>query len=185
MARLFATASFPWWIAGGVALELAVGKTIRSHGDMDVLILRADHLAVRERLAAWDCWAVDPPGSLRSWPVGERLDSSVHDVWCRYARNDNWRVQLMIDERDVGEWVSRRDRRVRAPLDAITRTTPTGIRYVAPHLQLFYKAKNPRSKDVFDLEAVLASGIDLNVAWLSQAIRSCYGVQHPWLERLI
>ena len=184
VTRLFANASFPWWIAGGYALELAVAKSIRSHSDIDVLVLRRDHLAARALLKAWDCWAADPPGTLRKWPEGEELASTVHDVWCRETQDDPWRIQLMIDESDGNDWVSRRNRQIRAPLEDITRTTSTGVRYIAPHIQLFYKAKNVREKDEIDFDAVVTEGVDMDVPWLRRAILKCHGDQHPWLNRL-
>ncbi|MFF9097395.1 nucleotidyltransferase domain-containing protein [Streptomyces sp. NPDC014802] len=32
---MFAGADFPWWIAGGYAIELAVGRELRPHGDLE------------------------------------------------------------------------------------------------------------------------------------------------------
>jgi hypothetical protein len=32
----------PWWIAGGFAIELAIGRPVRDHGDIDVLVLRQE-----------------------------------------------------------------------------------------------------------------------------------------------
>ncbi len=61
IARIMAPATFPWWIAGGHAIDHAVGRQVRSHADIDVLILRADHVAARTLLSDWDCWAADPP----------------------------------------------------------------------------------------------------------------------------
>ena len=28
--------AFPWWIAGGWAIDLALGRSTRAHGDVDV-----------------------------------------------------------------------------------------------------------------------------------------------------
>ena len=164
-------------------MELAVGHVIRKHSDIDVLFLRRDHLAVRELLIACDCWAADPPGKLRKWPMGERLGDDVHDIWCRTASQDDWRIQLMLDESDGSDWVSRRDNGIRAPIQDIARTTSTGVRYLAPHIQLYYKAKNLRDKDEVDFDAVLGSGISVDKSWLRNAISRSYGAQHPWLER--
>ncbi|WP_232836957.1 nucleotidyltransferase domain-containing protein [Lentzea terrae] len=36
-----------WWVAGGYAIELAVGRPLRPHSDIDVLLLRRDQLAVQ------------------------------------------------------------------------------------------------------------------------------------------
>ena len=183
---LFVEASFPVWIAGGIGLELALGQTIREyHSDIDVFLLRRDHLEARQLLADWDCWAADPPGSLRPWPVGQVLSTTVHDIWCRRSPDGAWQLQLMIDEVDAcGNWVSRRDCDICAPIDEITGTTGSGIDYLAPHIQLYYKAKNPREKDQIDFEAIIDSGISVNTNWLRRAISHSYGAMHPWLKRL-
>ena len=184
VACLFSDAEFPWWIAGGVALELAVGRVIRRHGDIDVLILRPDHVEARQLLAEWDCWAADPPGKLTPWDLGSALGTHVHDVWCRQQPNDDWRVQLMLDETVGRLWVSRRDSEVRARIRSLTRTTADGVRSLAPHVQLYYKAKSPSEKDEIDFKAVVESGVAMDAGWLQWAISHSYGAGHPWLAAL-
>jgi hypothetical protein len=74
----------PWWcVAGGHAIELAVGRRLRPHSDIDVLLLRRDQLAAQHALAGWEWWAADPQGALLPWQRGEILLDGVHDVWCR------------------------------------------------------------------------------------------------------
>ncbi|MFC7466871.1 nucleotidyltransferase domain-containing protein [Actinomadura keratinilytica] len=67
VASLFSPLCEPWWIAGGYAVELAVGRAFRAHADIDVLLLREDQLAAQRALAGWEWWAADPPGALRPW----------------------------------------------------------------------------------------------------------------------
>ncbi|WP_240634772.1 MULTISPECIES: hypothetical protein [Streptomyces] len=110
--------SFTWWVAGGIAIELAVGHRIRSRGDIDVL-LRRDQLVAQQILAGW---AVDPPGSLRPWAPGEVLPVGVHDIWCRPGPDEPWRIQVMLDNSRGHEWVSRRDHRVRRPISTLGMT---------------------------------------------------------------
>ncbi|MFD2355087.1 nucleotidyltransferase domain-containing protein [Nonomuraea ferruginea] len=43
VAALLATAPLPWWIGGGHAIEPAVGHAYRTHGDVDLGLLRRDH----------------------------------------------------------------------------------------------------------------------------------------------
>jgi hypothetical protein len=83
LARLLAGASFPWWVAGGWAIDLFVGHQTRPHDDLDVLVLRRDQLAVQHALRGWDLHAADPPGTLRPWRPGETLGAGIHDIWCR------------------------------------------------------------------------------------------------------
>ncbi|MFI6709860.1 nucleotidyltransferase domain-containing protein [Nonomuraea sp. NPDC050478] len=44
VAALLATAPLPWWIGGGHAIEPAVGHAYRTHGDVDLGLLRRDHV---------------------------------------------------------------------------------------------------------------------------------------------
>ena len=184
VAGLFGDLTTPWWVAGGFAVELAVGRRFRDHGDIDVLLLRRDQLAAQRALSGWTWWAVDPPGSLRPWAPGEILPEGVHDIWCQPAPGEPWRIQVMLDEADGQEWVSRRDPRVRRPLDTLGRLSPDGVPYLAPEVQLFYKAKAPRPKDEADLKALLPALTGPQRDWLVHAITQAYG-PHPWAERLL
>ena len=40
---VFAPLSIPWWIAGGWAIDVYLGRQTREHADIDVSVLRADH----------------------------------------------------------------------------------------------------------------------------------------------
>ena len=183
---LFQDASFPWWVAGGHAIELAVGSPVRPHDDIDILILRRDHLAARELLAEWDCWVADPPGTLRPWPINERLPDTSHDVWCRAGPEGPWRFQFMLDESDPDgrHWWSRRDPRITRPVLEIGGRTGAGIPYLRPEIQLFYKAKGRRPKDEIDFAAALPLlGTDQRT-WLYRAIEVTSGPDHVWLPYL-
>ena len=184
LAALFADAPFCWWIAGGHALELATGRSWREHGDIDVLVLRRDTGAAREWLEAWDLWVADPPGALRPWPAAEVLPAPVHDIWCRRNTADDWRFQVMIDECDAAGWISRRDARIALPLEHYGATSPAGIPYLRPEVQLYSKAKAPRPKDEQDFGEVLPVLDSRARRWLAGAIATTFGATHPWLGRL-
>jgi hypothetical protein len=181
---LFRLLPAPWWIAGGHAIELAVGHPLRDHGDIDVLLLRCDQLAAQHALAGWEWWVADPPGTLRPWRLRETLPPGAHDIWCRPTGNDPWRIQLMLDESDGADWVSRRNPRVRRPIAAIGRTSADGTPYLAPEIQLFYKAKGVRPKDQTDFTATLPHLSAGQRHWLREAITDTYGV-HPWADELV
>jgi hypothetical protein len=177
---IFGCLDVPWWVAGGYAIELAVGRPFRAHGDIDILLLRRDQLAVQHALAGWEWWAADPPGVLRPWAPGDYLVDTVHDIWCRPAADQPWRIQVMLDESAGQSWVSRRDPRLRRPLATVGRTSPDGIPYLAPEIQLFYKAARPRAKDEADFAAVLPLLTGMQRRWLRDALTDSYG-DHLWL----
>lgn len=184
---LLASVETPWWIAGGYAIEYAVGEAFRDHGDVDVLLLRRDQTAIQRALPGWEWWAADPPGRLRPWKVGEILPPAVHDIWCRPNAAEPWRFQVMLDEAEGDEWVSRRDRRIRRPIPAIGRVNSEGIPYLVPEIQLLYKAKGIRPKDEEDFKAVLPVLSAKERRWLREAMMIAYGDNgdnSPWLDRL-
>jgi hypothetical protein len=181
VASVFASDSFPWWIAGGYAIEHFVGRPLRSHGDIDILLLRADHVAARALLARWDCWMADPPGTLRPWRDGDALPSQVSDVWCR-EQGGPWRFQVMLDDSEGALWRSRRCVAVTRPVVELGARDSRGIPFLAPEIQLFYKAKAPRPKDEVDFAAAWPLLSEPQKAWLRQAIIAAYGRDHAWLS---
>ncbi|MER5685167.1 amino acid transporter [Streptomyces sp. NPDC002205] len=184
VARRFAPLRTPWWIAGGYAVELAVGHAFREHVDIDVTLLRRDQLTAQQVLAGWEWWAADPPGTLRPWLPGEILPHGVHDIWCRPGPDEPWRIQLMLDEADGTDWAFRRDTRIRLPLDRLGRVSEDGIPYLALHVQLLYKAKSRRPKDEEDFTTALRVLTADQRAWLTETLTLAYGADHPWAVRL-
>ena len=185
VAKIFAGCQVRWWIAGGHAIELAAGRPVREHGDIDVLLLRRDQLAVQRALPGWQWQAADPPGRLRPWRPAEQLPFDVHDIWCRPGPCQPWRIQVMLDESCDDDWVSRRDQRVRRPLTSLGSVTAEGVPYLAPEIQLFYKGKAPRPKDEIDFAAVLPILSVPQREWLADALSLVYGLQHPWRAPLL
>lgn len=180
VASLFSHCSVPWWIAGGYAIEFAIGHPIRAHDDIDILLLRPDQLVVQQILAGWEWWAADPPGTLRPWLPGETLPPDVHDIWCRPAADEPWRIQFMLDECVGTQWVSRRDANLRRPVAELGRVNVDGIPYLTPDIQLFYKSRQRRPKDEIDFAAVLPVLTKAEQDWLADALPA----GHPWHERL-
>ncbi len=184
VAKLLAGVREPWWIAGGWAIDLFVGRPTRSHGDVDVQIRRDDQLSFQAALATWDLHAADPPGTLRPWRRGEVLPPAVQDVWCRPVPTAPWAVQLMLADTLGDQWVFRRYRRVRRTLTALTRRSVEGLPYVAPEVQLLFKARaTPQPKDEHDF--AIAHGLlsEDARAWLD-AVLALYSPDHPWRKRL-
>ena len=91
----------------------------------------------------------------------------------------------MLDESLGRDWVSRRDERIRRPITSIGLVTVRGIPYLAPEIQLFYKAENGRPKDETDFAAALPVLTKPQRQWLSGALSLVYGPGHPWRARLL
>ena len=68
VAEVLAGLPVPWWIAGGVALDLFLGHSTRPHEDIVVQILRRDQLVVRTQLSDWQVFRTKPPTPRPSSP---------------------------------------------------------------------------------------------------------------------
>jgi hypothetical protein len=130
---LLAPLSIRWWIAGGWALDVE-GR--HEHGDVDVMVLRPEHEALRSELAGWDL-RVAHRGVLRPWrggPVGPPENA----VWARPTPSDAWHVDFKIETVENGEWVHRRDPTVRRPLDELG-VVVEGVPFLDADLALLYR----------------------------------------------
>ncbi|HEX9037373.1 MAG TPA: aminoglycoside adenylyltransferase [Ktedonobacterales bacterium] len=188
MARFLAPLAAPWWIAGGWAIDLFLGRQTREHEDTDVQVLRRDQYAVRALFGAWNMEAALPPPRDESWPFrpwgpDEVLDPAIHDIWCRPASTQPWALQLMIADTGGGKWVFRRTSRVTRPVAALGSVTADGIPYLAPEIQLLYKAKGRRPKDEADFMRALPMLDRVRRQWLWNALTIAHP-HHPWLELL-
>lgn len=177
VTRLFRTADFPWWIAGGWALDLFVGRQSREHDDIDVGIFRVDQHRLRSLLHGWDVH-VASAGRTRRWE-GEPIRHPVNDLWVRRDGSQPWCLQVMLNDGAGDEWVYRRDDRFRMALASAVRSD--GHRpYLAAHLQLLFKAKDPRPKDDADFRLVYPLLTHDERLWLADALTVLHP-GHPWL----
>jgi len=187
-ASFFSMLTVPWWIAGGWALDLFLRVQTREHEDIDVQILRHHQQEVRTLFRAWDMQGAHPGELSPAWPfheweVGSLLSPSVHDVWCRPSKTEPWALQLMVVDTFDDQWIFRRDTRIRRPLATVGHRTHDGIPYLAPEIQLLYKAKALRPKDEADFARTLPVLTKESRQWLAQSLALVHPA-HSWLTDL-
>jgi hypothetical protein len=162
-----------WWITAGWAIELHVGRPIREHKDVDVLVLRSDQLLLQRHLSGREL-LIAHEGRFEPWPAGTPLELPFHNVWAGEG------LQFLLGEEENGTWWYRRDERIRLPIAELGLVTGAGIPYVRPEVVLLFKSKSPEPHDEADLEAALpaldAESRDLLRDWLPAG--------HPWLTRI-
>jgi hypothetical protein len=177
----------PWWIAGGWALDLFVGRTTRAHEDTDVLVLRRDQLAVQKHLSDWHLFKTKQPTPphLAPWPTGDFLEPPINDVWARSDLHDGpWRFQIMLMETEGGRWVYRRLPTIGGRIADMGLVTDAGIPYLAPEIQLLYKSGTGRQRDTDDLLNVLPKLAEDRARWLLECLRRQYPEGHDWVARI-
>ncbi len=180
-ARLLATASVPWWIAGGWALDLFRGTSTRQHADLDVGVLRCDVLTALEAISTWHVFEAKD-GVLTRLSPGRAPRRDVHGLWCRQNGAARWAIDLMLDEGNREVWIYRRDERIRRPLTAAIQQSD-GVPYLSPEIQLLYKSKAPRDRDELDFRNNWPLLSAEARSWLHDAI-SLAEPCHHWLAFL-
>lgn len=187
VTNFFSALTVPWWIAGGWALDLFLGFQGRKHDDIDIEFLRRDQQAIRVLLREWDVQEAHPElganWPFREWELGRDLSVGVHDIWCRPHKEAPWTLQFMVADTSDDQWLCRRDARIQRPLASVGRRTDDGIPYIAPEIQLLYKAKGLRPKDEVDFARTLPYLDEESRSWLAQALAVVHP-DHPWLAQL-
>ena len=176
----FSRAPFRWWVSGGRALDLHLGRSWRAHEDTDVGVVRSELRLVHALLSDWDLH-VAAAGHLTPWH-GEPLDAALHqnNVWCRFAPAGPWVLDVTIGDGSETRWIYRRDTSVQVPWDLAVLRTTEGVPYLAPELQLLLKSGGVRPKDDIDAGEVVPELDARRRAWLSRLLAP----DHPW-QRLL
>jgi Aminoglycoside-2''-adenylyltransferase len=191
----------PWFVAGGWAIDLFLGRVTRPHGDIDISILRRDQQAAREALAPFPLRKVIPHrqglmnrGRIAPWAPGERLELPIHQINVYRADTSiladadargvdsahSWWFQLMLAESDRGDWVYRRNPAVRRPLAAIGLDPLWGLPYLAPEIVLLFKSRHMLAHDREDFRNALPALGAPARAWLRDAV-AANNPYHDWL----
>ena len=176
-----------------------LGVQTREHHDIDIQILRRDQQAVRALLQQWDIQgrALQHPWDLevtsptlnldtlpfQVWEPDMLLGKGAYDIFCRPQSRGPWAFQLMVGDSSEDQWLFRRDARVRRPIATIGSVTTEGIPYMAPEIQLLYKAKAPRPQDEADFARTFPHLSQASRTLLVQALALVYP-GHRWLLEL-
>lgn len=181
---LFDQFKFDWIIAGGWAIDLFLNTQTRTHSDVDILIHRDHQNALQDFLTDWDVWVADPPGALRPVVNGEYCKKGIQDIWVRKTANDPWQFQIMLYDTQNQHWVYKRDETITQDLKKAILQNDVGIKYLAPEIQLLYKSKSLREKDVLDLDNTLGNLSLVQKKWLYDSLNKVSSGLHPWLSKI-
>lgn len=177
-------APFSWWISGGWALDLFLGKETRPHFDIDISIARRDQLTAQAFLRHWDFWSSmrleNGEIILRHWENGEVMGKEIPGCWARETRGALWRFEFLMQEIEDRTWTFRYADVVQHEVDAIGTITGDQIPYLRPEIVLLTKALRRREVDEQDFSRVLPK---LNRAQREQLLNDIRKIQpdHAWL----
>lgn len=180
---MFRSAPFQWWIVGGWAIDLFIGRQTRAHEDIEIAILRRDQAELRRWMRGWELWYVPAAGKgLARWSDGERLAPDQHEIWSRQEGHAEWQLEVLLEEADGDRWTYRRDSRVSAALRDLGHEVD-GTPVIRPEIALLYKSKGARERDQADFEMILPVLSGPARRWLRDALEVT-GTRADWVGAL-
>jgi hypothetical protein len=142
--------------------------------------LRKDVLKILPALSSWEIFEARD-GLLSRLREGDAPRAQVNSLWCRRAGDSDWTFELLLDESEEDRWVFRRDRTLQRPLALCVRHDSSGIPFIAPEIQLLYKARSVRAQDQEDFD-LIAPRLDFDArTWLRTALARVEPC-HEWLN---
>lgn len=177
-------ASFNWYIAGGWALDLFLGRVGRMHHDVDVIVPRSSQMDLQKYMTDRG-WKLIAPFEkrLQPWPQHMRLELPRHQIHA--YRDEDFIDILLTDVDDV--WRYRREPSILRSKEKMSLCTDGGIPFLAPELVLLFKSKNTsnheRAKDQTDFEKAFTFLEPERRAWLHWAL-TAITPDHPWIKQL-
>ncbi len=172
----------PWFIAGGWAIDLYLGRVSREHSDIEIAVFRIDQLKLHKHLTGWEFKKVEAE-RLAPWGEGEWLQHPVHEIHAHSPDLDADALEILLNESDHTCWIYRRNRQIKRELSKASLRSEDGIPYLAPEIVLLYKSKNPKSYDEADFGNTLPQLVEERRTWLRRALGICHP-DHHWLDCL-
>ncbi len=165
----------PYWIAGGWAVDMAVGRQTRAHKDVEIALARDDQrfLLQMPQLLKIEYMAKSTP---HLWQ-GERLELPVHEIYCHFE--DGNTLEVLLNEFDGDDWVYRRNRAIRLPRSRFAASGGA----LPLEIALLYKSKHMRDIDAQDFATALPCLDDAAREWLRTALR-IESPEHSWIGQL-
>jgi Aminoglycoside-2''-adenylyltransferase len=190
VAESLANLRAPFFVAGGWAIDLHLGRVTREHHDIDTLVMRRDQLGLHKALKQFSLKKIIPHpeglanrGTVTDWPPGERLELPFDQINAYRAGESEPAFEVLLAESSDSEWIFRRSPKIRMPLARMGFHPLWGLPYLAPEIVLLFKAKQLEPRDRIDFSNTLPALSADARRWLRDAIGKTYP-DHEWLNAL-
>lgn len=206
LSRFLAPVDIPWFVSGGWAIDVHLGRVTRARGDLDISIPHADRLACIEFFLSQG-WQVEGKlgGGFKTIQALSDYEDAIHYFWSfpkgadfigefkdeggnrriDYRRDTQAEldyIEVFFDRIENGYFIYRREPGIkRRQAQAILEKE--GVRYLAPEVVLLFKSTHLSEKNHRDLNVVRDSLDQHARAWLVDAMWRIYEDSHPWLAK--
>jgi len=159
-----------WFICGGWAIDLFIGKETRKHNDIEIGILRKDQNKLWEYFGNYEIFYVNNMNNYEKilWD-GEYKNLPIHEFNCKIGELN---LEILLNECDENNWIFRRDNNIKFNLNEIVKIYENNIPYLIPELVLLYKLSNLKEKDKMDFKNIIPYLSNEKINWLNQYIEN-------------
>lgn len=174
---------YPWFIAGGWAIDLFLGRETRAHGDLEIGIYRADQMRLQRYFAKAKKRFVDNRNytgkrDRREW-TKEYLRLPIHEI---YLELGGLELEVLLNEKEEDRWVYRRDPGISLDLSKVILYTKDEIPYLCPEIVALYKTKCLEERDRDDIRLAWEKMDDAQRLWLVSSVKD--KPSQEWLSSL-
>lgn len=206
---LLAGLGVPWAICGGFALELFLGRGVRTHGDIDVCVFEDGRAAIQEYMlrAGWTLYEFRGQGRVR--PLSESVPGEpgrnflclrepcelidfypceeegmlLHLFHHTGIKKLNY-LDFLFNTMENGALVIDRERGVARPL-AKAFLRAEGVPFLCPEAVLLFKAARAEEPDGrIDFRETAPALRPEQRAWLREGLAALYPRGHAWINEL-
>lgn len=187
-----------WYLCGGWAVDLLLGRQTRPHLDVDVAVFHHEQRYLHEHLTGWQALGHDDTVSETSsdpWD-GRELSVPAH-IHANIPSMAGTELDIQINVRDGREWVLCENPRVTLPhAECVARAELWDGPLVSAPVVLYFKAaargwrealpvpaSTLREHDQADFDSLCPMLTQRQQSWLYRAI-SVHEADHPWLRQL-
>ncbi|MEW9701846.1 hypothetical protein [Paenibacillus sp. SI8] len=172
---------YPWFIAGGWAVDLGIGKITREHMDMDICIFRENIQQVLDYFSDWEIRVVIP--ELHELIPCIDVKDALFPRYCLHLRRGEQFLEILLTDKIDDEVIYRRNDTIRLSVSEFIRNDSINRPYVNPIWQLLFKSKNPREHDEMDFKNYLPYINSEEKNWLRMNINRTEP-ESKWLTEL-
>jgi hypothetical protein len=126
---------FPWFIAGGWAIDLFLNQETRIHNDIEIGIYRKNQMQLYRYFGKHKKYYVDNKNHIgkherREWNK-EYLRLPIHELYVEY---DDLAIEVLLNEKDGSNWVYRRNEKIKLDENKVIHFTGDRIPYLCPEI---------------------------------------------------
>lgn len=148
-----------WILCGGFSVDLLLGKSTRTHADIDIGVFRSQLIECLNSIGIDRVFLCYPPGSGNHIPWdGSHINADVHDIWISDLKREHWLVQIMVFDDEGDNVFYRRDQRINWPKHSHLIFVDT-VRILNPLITFLYKTNKSfiAEKEVMDINALISA----------------------------